>query len=1609
MPVEPLRLPVSGNRTLVFYPGGKDFPDRVRLDYDGVRQDGKLGTLQRFASFNMASTTAAVMLERTLFISSVDSQTVLASYCEWSAAAKAELDADADKPALEFKPKYELTQRQKTELREQALSYASVDSPDGFLGVLKKTNLPPDTLLEWNKEALSHLACLDLDFHNLDMAERPTEDDLDRLGRSLQPAPFVWWRTQGHGLHAMYAPIPGEEFTAPELMAVAAAELLSMPFVALRRGTVELKNSTRHPGALQGGRACGPLHAAIQDMEFVFLSRLSRAEATEAEVTEVLDVQGLKLKDRLDHSYCLLDPGHASQSLPISVMEDGLFCHSCSGRTGNGFMSWGFVRRKLGLAPEEQRALAPLQEASLNYSHVSHADYLYERLLPELPEMLRRHLYSLQLKVGPPKKKGEPPDRIRQKDARVSLAFSDFGFVRGTDCWLHRDTLLPAGRPLNAKDVAVLPSCLNPDPFDGTMHLSQVQVTLHTNDGRVRGWTPIIPYRFEPIHFVHNEEKDTAAYVRCYPKRRTTKARVTYLLPQERLPLDETERRIEAYFPGVSMRYIKALIIATGCAEAGKGDIPILWATGPTEAAKTTTIRIVLEMYGESFQSMSEVPEDRLDQIFGQSLEKTRLMVFDDFAKEPENYRRFHTFIIRLNRSGHTYHKLHYGEKTVPVDSAVVLTDWRIPAFFSHDPQFGRRVHLIRLDNRLAESWSKLGRFVEGWWQSTPELQHAAQSLHSHLIDEFFPEGHQEPFDVKMARLGVYKLEAEVDQGEEKEALRDIVRKLVVGLGEATVSNADTEKRLGRGIQQVYWNTGNAIGKECAALCDSLGGEKQSAENLRHVLDPFQLELGKMFALQPDVARVEFDVKQWGTATFLRLVEGSKAKSSRAKRVNRELFTTWPPTVLDVPATPIVHMTTPVEDDMEPVVIVDDEPVDTGTPFIVYLDFETQSACELKKHGSYVYAEHPSTKIVCAAMQVEGRRIFWTEQFHQLVMPDGVQYEYGRDFLRDMVTDPSGCIIVAHNMEFERAMWTRCLQLPEPRQWYDTMDITLSKGLPGGADKAGEYLLGLAKDKAGYAHMMATCKPRKVRGKGMMMPVIDDTCVQKMLLYNFRDVEISKGIADRFGLDMNPAWEQQVVNLHHKINFQGLKIDKQYCQTLQLFDEELKEEAGRQVEKVTDGAILRTDLARRDFLMQALNENLPYHYQIKQLTKEVLQKHIDGYEDDADMQDAVDPSVIEVMKCRLIVTRAALAKVEKALDCISADGRAKAQIRYHAGHTGRFGGAGIQPQNMKRPDESFDIKQAIEAIETQDRERFRALCKDKPPYELLSSLVRGIFIPEPGNIFVSADFASIEARVLVWMAGDEAGLEEHRAADRGGPDVYCRLATTLYGREITKKDKVQRHAGKLGQLACGYQGGEMAVLRFATAQGLDFKAAGVEPQQIVDAFRAKYPRIRETWYACESAFRQVLTSRRSTTAEAARCIFRKYDDRVEIILPSGRALTYMNARLGADPRNQYRDTSILYDTAVKGHIKTHTIYGGLITENIAQAIARDLLVNVMLQTDEAGYDIPLHVHDELLVELPEDQAEECCRGLKEVMETTPSWGEGIPLSADPSIIRRYGK
>jgi DNA polymerase len=217
-------------------------------------------------------------------------------------------------------------------------------------------------------------------------------------------------------------------------------------------------------------------------------------------------------------------------------------------------------------------------------------------------------------------------------------------------------------------------------------------------------------------------------------------------------------------------------------------------------------------------------------------------------------------------------------------------------------------------------------------------------------------------------------------------------------------------------------------------------------------------------------------------------------------------------------------------------------------------------------------------------------------------------------------------------------------------------------------------------------------------------------------------------------------------------------------------------------------------------------------------------------------------------------------------------------------------------------------------------------------------------------------------------------------------------------------------AGGLVVHNCGYGGSDGAVERMALPLGVDFAAIGKTPHDIVVAYRAKYWKVKKFWYAVDDAFRTVLTSRRTSTVKVGPLTFRKHADRVEMILPSGRAITYLNARLETDGASFHSSgTSIVYDKALRKKVVACRTHGAKIVQNATEGFCRDLLAYVMLKARAAGAPIAFHVHDEMILEVLEQLGDQWRLWLQGAMRQGPEWAEGMPLFSLPTCMARYGK
>ena len=278
--------------------------------------------------------------------------------------------------------------------------------------------------------------------------------------------------------------------------------------------------------------------------------------------------------------------------------------------------------------------------------------------------------------------------------------------------------------------------------------------------------------------------------------------------------------------------------------------------------------------------------------------------------------------------------------------------------------------------------------------------------------------------------------------------------------------------------------------------------------------------------------------------------------------------------------------------------------------------------------------------------------------------------------------------------------------------------------------------------------------------------------------------------------------------------------------------------------------------------------------------------------------------------------------------------------------------------------------------------------------EVLSELIRTAFIPKPGYKFFVADFSSIEAVVLAWLAGEKRTLEAYIAKR----DLYIENAEVMFGvpKESIDKKSPLRHKSKIAVLACGY-GGSVGALKAFGALDMGLKEEELKP--LVDAWRNANPNIVRFWWEVDKAAMKAVKER--TISETHGIRFTYQSAMLFITLPSGRRLSYVKPRVG---ENQFGSDCITYEgVGMAKKWERIESYGPKFVENIVQAISRDILAEALKRLNKCGYEIVMHIHDEAVIEAPADTTLE---NICSVMGQVPGWADGLVLRADGDSLDR---
>lgn len=644
---------------------------------------------------------------------------------------------------------------------------------------------------------------------------------------------------------------------------------------------------------------------------------------------------------------------------------------------------------------------------------------------------------------------------------------------------------------------------------------------------------------------------------------------------------------------------------------------------------------------------------------------------------------------------------------------------------------------------------------------------------------------------------------------------------------------------------------------------------------------------------------------------------------------------------------------------------------------VMGVDIETYSSVDLTEAGVYAYVEAPDFDILLISYIFDD----WGEDDVKTIDCFDADPDMMAEFCEALL-DPQ-IVKTAFNANFERTCLAKWLQKPmPPEEWRCTMVKALTLGLPGNLAGAGEAL-GLPpeklKDPQGKALIQffsKPCKPTRTNGQRTRnLPQHDPAKWQLYKGYNRQDVVTEQEILRKLSIYKTPESEQELWALDQHMNDNGVALDIPMVEKIVEYDTRRRQELQEEAQELTG-------LKNPNSLAQLKRWLAEQGVEMTSVTKDTIAEAL---------RDPELPDVVRrVLEIRTALGKTSVAKYSTMLVAHCQDHRLRGILQFYgANRSGRWAGRLVQTHNLAK-NTLPDLALARELAAEGDFETMNTLFGETA--FVFSELIRTAFIPSEGCRFIVSDFSAIEARVLAWLAGEEWVLE----AFRNGKDIYCETASMMYHVPVEKHgaNSHLRQKGKVAVLACGYQGGVGAMKRMDKGGSIPED----ELQSVVDQWRQANSNSVKLWRTCELAARTAIEEHRTVRLKNG-LAFGYINGNLFIKLPGGRKLCYWNTRLKLDPRDGREHIvymGVNQETKQWGETET---YGGKLVENIVQATARDCLAISMQRVAALGYNIVMHVHDEIIVDCPIEDTGAMERINACMAEPIP-WAPGLPLRGD---------
>lgn len=646
---------------------------------------------------------------------------------------------------------------------------------------------------------------------------------------------------------------------------------------------------------------------------------------------------------------------------------------------------------------------------------------------------------------------------------------------------------------------------------------------------------------------------------------------------------------------------------------------------------------------------------------------------------------------------------------------------------------------------------------------------------------------------------------------------------------------------------------------------------------------------------------------------------------------------------------------------------------------IYSIDFETRSTIDLAEQGLDIYANDPSTEVLCIA--------FGTQPDNVVAYPAPTTNLFGvhTTKLHEMLDHvKNGGKIQAWNAMFEYAIWN-CVCVPKYgwpplklEQCIDTMAIAAANNIPQALGDAAIFMdSNHQKDTRGRYLIQKLCKPHKGEFNN------DPELLKELFDYCAQDVRTEMAL----GRDLRPldAAEQEVWTLTQRINLRGVPVDPKELQNA--------------VKAVNDAqaAIDQECIALTGFkpserakLLGWINSKLPEYTKLDDLTEKTVSHKL--------TLNLSDPDVKRALELRQEGSQTSVAKYAKMME-IQRDGRIRNTLVYHGASTGRWASrGGLNLQNIARP--TLEDGQIAHAIP-------RVFGDGVGTMQELSSLVRSAIKAPDGRTFVDVDFSSIENRVGVWLAGQNDKVEMFRK----GLDEYKTFASeSLYRVPYDEVTKDQRQVSKSAVLGAMFGQGAKGLVKYA--EGMGVKLTESQAKNAVDNYRMSYERVKNLWAQCETAAIQAVQNPGSPFSAGSKILLKVAKNALWMRLPSGRLICWQRPELELLTTpwgSQKMGVTVHSQSTYTRQWTRNALIGSSIFQSAVQGTARDCLAFAMLNLDKAGYDVINCIHDEVLLLVEEQSAESSLADVVKIMTTPPTWAPDFPLAAEGWHGKRYRK